>query len=900
MKIHRLTPEDALQSVQSGPAGLSVAEAGRRLREYGPNQVTRARREPVVWKLLKEFTHFFALILWVAAGLAFWAEWRDPGQGMGTLGTAILGVIIVNGLFSFWQVYRAEKSLAALEKLLPHQVKVLRGGTFTQIPSADLVPGDVISLEAGDLIPADCRLLQAFGVRVNTATVTGESTPRGRSAEASPEEDVLHSRNVVLAGTTLVSGDGSAVVYATGGHTEFSRIAHLAQTAGELSFPLQTEIAFVSRLVAVVATGMGIVFFLIGLTIPLSFTQNFLFAVGIIVANVPEGLLPTVTLALAMAAQRMARRNVLIRHLPAVETLGSATVICTDKTGTLTENRMRVRTVFLTGELHDVNQLPQRPGFAAGHRRFFEALRLCHNLKETVSHGKKCYLGDPTEVALAELGDCALPEDLHARRVDEVPFDSDRRRMSTLYQTVDGHVLYTKGALESLLPLCSTIQEREGVLPLTRESRERLIAVHDGLAHAGLRVLAVAVRELDRQIRHESLEEHLTLLGFVGLDDPPRPEVPEAIRKCRDAGIRVVMITGDHPQTAVSVARQIELVRGDSPVVITGDTLRHQSNTQLQLALDAPEVVFARIEADQKMRIVHVLQQKGEIVAVTGDGVNDAPALRQADIGIAMGVTGSDVARETADMVLTDDNFASIVAAVEEGRAVFENIRKFLTYILTSNIPEILPYLAFVLFKIPLPLTIVQILAVDLGTDMLPALALGAESPDTRVMQRPPRSRQARLLDLPLLARAYLFLGMMEGVAALAAFFFVLVPAGWHYGQPIGRHDVLYGDYRQATTACLTAIVLMQVANVFLCRSEHAPASASGLFGNRLILWGIAFETVLIMLIDYTSWGNQLFDTAPISWRVWLFVLPFVAGMALLEEGRKWIVRRRMRPPSVL
>ncbi|MFN0056651.1 MAG: cation-translocating P-type ATPase [Planctomycetales bacterium] len=895
MRIHRLTPDEALLSLQSGPAGLTETEAQRRLKEFGPNLVQRATGEPVLWRLLKEFTHFFALILWVAAGLAFWAEGRDPGQGMGTLGGAIIGVIVVNGLFSFGQVYRAEQSLAALEKLLPHQVKVLRDGAFHQIPSADLVPGDVISLEAGDLIPADCRLLQAFGVRVNTATLTGESAPQGRDAQPSSEEHLPSSRNVLLAGTTLVSGDGRGVVYATGGHTEFGRMAHLAQTAGDTSFPLQKEIAFVSRLVALVATGMGLVFFLIGLTIPLSFTQNFLFAVGIIVANVPEGLLPTVTLALAMGAQRMARRNVLIRRLPAVETLGSATVICTDKTGTLTENRMRVHSIFLAGAWHDVSRFEQFPELANRHQQFFEALHLCHSLRETLDHDTQRFLGDPTEVALAELGLRVRVETPDARRVNEVPFDSDRRRMSTLYQRDQGLVLYAKGAVESLLPLCSTMHAVEGVAPLTPASRTELMAIHDRLAHGGMRVLAVASRELNGPLPIEQLEEELTFLGFVGLDDPPRPEVPDAIRRCREAGIRVVMLTGDHPQTAVAIARQIALIQGDSPVVMTGDTMRHLSDTQLQLALDAPEIVFARIEADQKMRIVQALQKKGEVVAVTGDGVNDAPALRQADIGIAMGVTGTDVARATADMVLTDDNFASIVAAVEEGRAVFDNIRKFLTYILASNVPEIVPYLAFALFRIPLPLSVIQILAIDLGTDMLPALALGAEPPDSRSMERPPRLRTERLLDVPLLLRAYLFLGLIEAVAALAAFFVVLFAAGWQFGQPIGRHDPLFGVYQQATTACLAAIVLMQVANVFLCRSEQLSARTLGLLSNRLILSGIAFEITLLLLIVYTPWGNRLFETAPLAGWVWLFVLPFFIGMILLENIRKAIVRRKFR-----
>jgi len=892
MKIHELNAEEALSRLQSGPRGLSADQAAKRLLEFGPNQVVRARGESVLWQFTREFIHFFALILWLAACLAFWAHFQDPGQGMATLGFAIVGVIVVNGVFSFWQVYRAERALAALEKLLPHQVKVQRGGVFLQIPVAGLVPGDVVSLEGGDLVPADCRLIEAFGVRVNAATVTGESLPLARDAHPCTDATFLHSRNVLLAGTTVVSGTGRAVVCATGDRTEFGKIAQLTQTIRHASFPLQRDIAFLSRVLALLAAVLGVVFFLIGLTIPLSFTQNLLFAIGIIVANVPEGLLPTVTLALAMGAQRMARRNVVIRHLPAVETLGSATVICTDKTGTLTENRMHVRSLYVAGAMVGVESSAELAALAGRHPEFFAALRLCQNLKETGEKGERAFLGDPTEVALAEFAAQVTSADAAVSRIDEVPFDSDRRRMCTLYRTPQGLLLYAKGALESLLSLCTEVETGTDRCAMTPEWRSRLLETQGTMAQDGLRVLAVACRRVDEGYDRDHLEEELVLTGLVGLDDPPRDEVPEAVRLCRQAGIRVIMITGDHPQTATAVARRIGLATSDAPAVITGDRLERMSNIELQLALDTPEILFARIAADQKMQIVRVLQQKGETVAVTGDGVNDAPALRQADIGIAMGVTGTDVARETADMVLTDDNFASIVAAIEEGRAVFENIRKFLTYILSSNIPELIPYLAYVLFRIPLPLTIIQILAVDLGTDMLPALALGAELPSASVMQRPPRALGQRLLDAGLLARAYGFLGLLEAAAALAAFFYVLVSAGWKYGQPMPPHDPMFPVYLQATTACLSAIVVMQIVNVYLCRSDRESVFTSSLWSNRLIVVGIGAEILLILAIDYTPWGNLFFGTAPIGWHVWMFVIPFAVGMLVLEEFRKGIARK--------
>jgi magnesium-transporting ATPase (P-type) len=410
------------------------------------------------------------------------------------------------------------------------------------------------------------------------------------------------------------------------------------------------------------------------------------------------------------------------------------------------------------------------------------------------------------------------------------------------------------------------------------------------MADRGLRVLAFAYRVLPLRYALADAEQDLTVTALVGFEDPPRAEVPAAVRRCREAGIKIIMVTGDHPHTALAIAREIGLVQSETTTLLTGDDLGRMSDTQIQLALDAPDIVCARVSADQKLRIVTALLRKGRIVAVTGDGVNDAPALRAAHIGIAMGLSGTDVAREAADLVLLDDNFASIVEAVEEGRTVFENIRKFLTYILTSNVPELIPYLAFAFARVPLALTVIQILAVDLGTDMVPALGLGAEPPDSAVMQRPPRAPRDRLLTPGLLVRAYAFLGVLEAAAAMAACLFVLHGAGWEWGEPLLVSDVLY---RQATTACLTAIVLMQVVNVHLCRSRRRSILSRSLFENRLIWAGIVAEVVLILLIDYTDFGNALFGTAPIGGDVWVFVLPFALTMLLLEEARKGIVRWR-------
>ncbi len=879
MNPHRRAIEELYAHLHSGAGGLSQDEAVRRLARYGHNRIEELAAKPhIARRLLKEFTHFFALILWLAAGLAFVAEWKDPGQGMATLGYAVLGVILINGLFSFWQEYRAEKALAALRDLLPHHTTALRDGRAVQLPVAELVPGDVVLLAAGDDVPADCRLIEAFGVRVNTANLTGESKPMARNAAAEPEEQAALRRDILHAGTSLISGEAKAMVYATGMHTEFGNIARLTQTAREPLSPLQKEIARLSRLVALFATLLGVVFFFIGQMIGLSFWENLVFAIGIIVANVPEGLLPTVTLSLAMATQRMARKNALVRHLPAVETLGAASVICSDKTGTLTQNRMSIRQVFYSGAL-------RTPGELTAAEPLFAIMRHCHDLRRVEQNKHEVWQGDPMEVALLQ---GVPPGGMMFPRVGEIPFDTERRRMSVICDTPQGHMLYCKGAPESVLPLCGAILLQGQPQPLDDASRANLLAMQEQMAEQGLRVIALAYRDLPSHAAQA--ETDLIFAGLIGLVDPPREGVPEAIAACHAAGIRVIMITGDHPETASALAREIGLAQ--NPLAVTGDRLRHMSDTDLQLLLDEPELLFARTGADQKMRIVQALQRKGEIVAVTGDGVNDAPALKCADVGIAMGISGTDVAKESADIVLLDDHFATIVAAIEEGRAVYANLRKFLTYILTSNVPEMVPYLAFVLFRIPLPLTIIQILAVDLGTDMLPALALGAEKPDPGIMRRPPRPRGERLLNWGTLLRAYLFLGPLEAIAGMAAFFFVLHGGDWQYGVMLGFHDNLY---LQATTACLSAIIAMQVVNVFLCRHTAMSAFGRGHRRNSLIWYGIGFELLLLLMIDYTPWGNALFGTAPLDVEVWLFIVPFGIGMLLLEELRKAVVRRRMR-----
>lgn len=874
MKINELSREDVFRTLVTSSQGLTGEEAGRRLVEFGPNAIRAARKRPLWLRFLGQFTHFLAVLLWIAAALSFISEYFQPGEGMLTLGLAIVGVIVINAVFTFVQEYRAEKALEALKKLLPFKVAVRRGGREQVMPAEDVVPGDIVLIAEGDKVPADLRLVEANDLRANNASLTGESEPAPRDTKPFPG-DPINSPNIVFAGTTVVNGNGTGVVYATGMRTEFGRIAQLTGTVTPGLSPLQKEIVKATRLVAAIAAVVGLFFFALGFVIGRSFWDNFIFAVGITVALIPEGMLPTVTLALAMGSQRMAKRNALIKTLTSVETLGSVSVICTDKTGTLTQNRMEVKEAAGLGILSN-----------ALRDKIFTVALHCNNTKESGGELK----GEPTEIALYRKAREVLKSS-PAERVREFPFDSERKRMSTV-ATMEGRTfVLTKGAPESVLSVCTSCYQDSAKVAFNDSLRREASDLFHRLMDKGLRVLAFAEREVPAGEDVSSLgaaERDMVFAGFIGLEDPPRPEVPEALRKCREAGIRVIMITGDASRTAVAIAREIGLVTRE-PVVVEGADFANLSDADLRSVLARPEVLFTRMTPKYKLRVVSALKDQGERVAVTGDGVNDAPALKRADIGIAMGITGTDVAKESADMILLDDNFATIIYAVEEGRAVYENIRKFITYIFASNIPEAVPYLSYILFHIPLPLTIMQILAVDLGTDMLPALALGSERPTPGVMRQKPRKPTERLLDFGLMARAYLFLGPIEAAACMSGFFWVLDQGGWAWGSALAPADPLY---LQATTACLTAIIVCQVANVFACRSIRESLFTIGWTTNKLIFLGIGAELLLQLFIVYHPFGNAIFATAPLPLNTWLMLIPFALFLLLAEEVRKLIVRR--------
>ncbi len=864
-----------------------------------------------------------AVLLWVAGGLAFVA-------GQSQLGWAIWAVVLINGAFSFWQEYRAERALAELRRLLPVKVGVMRDGHLCEIPARDLVPGDVIRLEEGDRIAADCRLVSATQLSIDRSTLTGESSPVARTADPmpGPAGSPVDVPNLALAGTTVSSGRAIAVAYATGPETEFGRVAHLTETVRREPSTLEVEVARTARVISILALSIGFaVFVLATLFVGIGWPAAFVFAIGIVVANVPEGLLPTVTLALAIGVQRMARHNALVRRLSAVETLSAATVICTDKTGTLTKNEMTVTRLWTSpvatdlipgaryGPADDVGI----PGSIERRRSLLMLLgaaTLCSNAHLTEVAGRVRVLGDPTEGALITAAGRAglTPEALEAAapREREIPFDSRRKlmtvvlrwRLADLWHIDAPYLSITKGALSELLGRCTAVVGEGAIRPLTDADRARIQKAHDRLAADGLRIIAVAYREGGHDLVRApvaELEANLTFLGFLAMWDPPRDEVREAIAACTRAGIRVTMITGDDGRTAEAIGRRIGLV-GRHSKVVEGLQLDRMSALELdELLRGAEPVIFARVSPEHKLRIVQAYQELGNVVGVTGDGVNDAPALRAANIGIAMGLTGTDVARETADVVLLDDNFATIVAAVEQSRAIYRNLRKFFPYVLASNVPELVPFVAMLVGGIPAALTVMQILAVDLGTDLAPALALGAEPPEPHLMDEPPRSRDRRLLDRHLLGRSYGFLGLVEAGLSMAAFLAVWFAHGFDIaGIRAALEPILHGTadpdtvvvYREATTATLWTVVACQVGNVFACRSERLSAFARRGTANPLLRIALAVEVAIILAVVFLPPLQTVFGTLPPSPAILLVAAVGAPTLLLgLEEARKWLAR---------
>ncbi len=822
--------------------------------------------------LLRQLIHFFALMLWTAAVLA----WIG---GLPELAVAIAVIVIVNALFSFAQEYRADRAAASLRSLLPARVRVIRDGVPKIVDAAQLVCDDLVELDAGDRICADMTLVHANALGIDESMLTGESVA------VRP-----HIGATVNAGTFVVEGTGRGTVSATGRHTRLAGIAALTRAARRPRSPLAGQLHHVVTVIAITAVAVGITLFGVGTLLGTPVQQGFLFAVGVTVALVPEGLLPTVTLSLARAAQLMAKRSALVRHLEAVETLGSTTMICTDKTGTLTQNRMSVVTVWTPAGMVDVSgdgyepvgTIIGSPAAVAAATELAGSAMICANGRPLQTDDGWIAHGDPTDVALAVLGQrCghAAPRGTGHTAKLRFPFDSRRKRSSVL---VDG-TLHVLGAPDSVLPRCD---DAPGAADRAQT-----------LAKRGLRVLAVARRaaaSTSAEADADTAERDLQLLGLVGIEDPPRAEIAASVTACRRAGIKIAILTGDHPATATAVAHQIGLFTAEQRVLIGAQL--PADDDELGAAVDHDGVVVARVTPEDKLRVARALQRRGHVVAMTGDGVNDGPALRQADIGVAMGATGTDVAREAADLVLLDDSFSTILAAVESGRATFTNIRRFLTYHLTDNVAELAPFLAWGLTggQLPLALGVLQILALDIGTDLLPALALGAEPPNPRTMDGP--AQQQQLLDRRVLTRAFGVLGSAEAMAVLTAFAAVLLIGGWRWAD--NPEPALLA---MASGTAFAAVILGQLTNAFACRSETRWIGAVIRRPNRLLPAAVGTEIVaMLAFLGIPAVASLLGGTFPdaTGWLLAGMAVPAVIVFDTIHKAVRARARTRGDRPS--
>lgn len=910
--------EEVVTELKSDPQrGLSSAEARKRLEQYGPNELQSEPPVPAWRRFLAQFQDTLVILLLIATAisLAVWLYERDtalPYEGI-----AIFMIVLFNGILGYVQESRAEQAVAALQAMSAPEATVIRDGERKRIPTTALVPGDILLIEEGDTIPADARLIQSTALQVAEAALTGESMPVAKDAAPIHEDVSLGDRhNMIFSGTAATYGRGKAIVTATGMQTEMGHVAGLLQRTQDEATPLQEELDRTGKRLGLIVIVIAVVIVAAVLLVQPVTTVSavvdvLILGVALAVAAVPEGLPAIVTAVLAIGVQRMARRNAIIRKLPAVETLGSANVIASDKTGTLTKNEMTVRTIVtahgrvdLSGTGYAPEGSVQQDGQGVEDADLWNevihtlrAADLANNAVLQQQDGRWQIQGDPTEgallVAARKLGLEQKQLEDRFERVNEIPFSSERKLMSTIHADAEKQerlIVFSKGAPDILLARCTHERFGEEARPLTEERREAIKAMIEQLAGEAMRTLGVAFRSLPKDSDRadaQQAENDLVFLGLVGMIDPPRPEAYEAVRRAKTAGIRPIMITGDHPRTAAAIAGELGIMTGDR--VVTGREIEQMSDEQLD-AIVRDVSVYARVNPEHKLRIVDALQRNGAIVAMTGDGVNDAPALKTADIGVAMGITGTDVSKEAADMVLTDDNFASIVAAVEEGRSIFDNIQKFLRFLLSSNIGEVLTMFFGVVLAgvigltgegeaVVLPLLATQILWINLVTDGPPAFALGLDPADPKVMHRPPRPQVSGVITRRMWAGI-----VYVGVIMAAGTLFVLdwaLPGGLFAGT---------GDLTYARTLAFTTLILYQLFNVFNSRSDEDSA-VRGLFQNPWLWGAVALSLSLHVLVVYTPWLQRAFDTVAISIGDWLFCLAVASSVLWLREVSKLVVR---------
>lgn len=832
---HEMTVSSVLSQLQTSPQGLRPEEISNRLKTYGKNELKEGKKRTALIIFLGQFTDFMILVLVIATVIS--ALMGDVENSL-----AILAILIINAVIGFIQEFRAEKAMAALKAMSAPFAEVIREGKTSVIPASGLVPGDIVILEAGCIVPADLRLIELAHLKIDESVLTGESVPVEKMTEPVHKKDgsLGDRHNMAYKGTVVTYGRAKGVVVATGMNTEFGKIAQLLGKSGDLKTPLQKRLANFGKKISIFALIICAVVFVTGLIRGENLLLIFMTSVSLAVAAIPEALPAVVTISLALGTQRMVRKNALVRRLPAVETLGSVTYICTDKTGTLTQNKMRVEEFYCDHAVH--KEAKSGPAW----QEFLKAMALSNDAHSDAA-GK--IVGDPTEVALyiaAKEGgvDKKKEEPVH-QRVAEIPFDAKRKCMTTIHKTSDGsYISFTKGALEVMLLKSVRMLSHSGVVQIPSDE---IVKVTERMASEGLRVLALSMKKwetLPEKITHETVEQELTLLGFVGMRDPHREEVPEAVRMCKEAGIVPVMITGDHPSTARAIARHVGILDGGE--LMTGRELAEISEKDYEKKVEHIRV-YARVNPEEKLKIVSALKARGEIVAMTGDGVNDAPALKQADIGIAMGIQGTDVAKEASAMILLDDNFVTIVKAVREGRRIYDNLRKFIRYILTTNSSEIWTIFLAPFLGLPIPFLPIQILWINLLSDGLPGLALAAEREEKSVMQRPPRSPQEGIFSHGM-GFHVIWVGMLMAAITLGTQF-------WYFH--------IHSAHWQ--TMVFTVLCLSQLANAMSNRSERESLFSQGIFSNKSLIAAILLTFCLQMAVIYIPVLNVIFNTQPLS-----------------------------------
>ncbi|MGD0994453.1 MAG: cation-transporting P-type ATPase [Candidatus Bathyarchaeia archaeon] len=901
---------EVFDDLRASPNGLTSEEAKLRVTKYGYNQLSEKRQIPFIHKFIRHLRDLFGILLLVASILSYIS-------GSPELALIILAVVFVNIFVSMFQESRAEKAMATLKSWMPEFAKVIRDGELKKISVREIVPGDIISLEEGDRVPADARLIEAFDLWTNNVPLTGESEPQPRVAEVvkTVEKAYVYAPNLVFMSTSVAKGQGKAVVYSTGMNTQFGRIANLTQTIHEEESPLQKEIALTAKYDFIIAVAVGAIFFAASfLFLHVTLATSIFFMIGVMVACVPEGLQVTVSSALAINVLKMVRQNVLVKRLSAVQTLGSVTVICTDKTGTITKGEMTVNKLWVYDYVVDVSGLGYKPegdftvngqllqeGQTGSLEKLIEIAALCNGAKLDPPSDRNrnwSVIGDPTDGALLV---AALKSNVNVQNaLDEkpivhvLPFSFERKRMSTVHKLNGDVYIYTKGAPRNILDICSKVLVDGKVEELNEENMTIIESRIHEFANQGLRVIAVAYKEIPKSTYNkDEAEKDLIFVGLAAMRDPPRTEVKDAVLEAKQAGVKTVIITGDYGPTAQAIAQEAGIVERQCCQIIRGVDLEDLSDQAIVNEVRKGNVIFARVSPEQKLRIVKVLKKSGEIVAVTGDGANDAPSLKEADIGVAMGASGTDVAREAADIVLLNDSFASIVKAIESGRAIYENIRKFIVYVFSHNWAELIPFILYAVLGIPLPLLVPQVLAIDLAIDVIPSLALSREPPEAGIMQEPPRSIKERLFTRKVLLRS-VFIGVIIATGAMIGCLNAWAAGGWHFGMALTSTSSFYtsGVYAKGVTMTFAGIVVAQAGNVLACRTSKRSIFKTSLKTNKWIIFGITAQIGILSLLIYLPVMQHIFTTTALSLSNWAFLVSLAVIVVFAEEIRKFFSRK--------